>query len=400
MTVPTKQQRRVSSSWSRHGGGVTLFGFRRLVFLLALLCATSAGLVFLNHHQVTSTIPAGADGYHGSNHSSVPQQQQKQPQAKPSPPRLPEIYRQIAQQALSTSSWPDCDAFVKLLHTDPQSGKIVPPRFADGYGPVGVSFQFGRTQQQQQPQQHNQQAQALLSECTRALTAFVKEAESLYNSNNDNNTKNNNWFYKPPPATLHMIVAIFQAHPSFLSSDEERRAWQPIGPRQMPILIQSLHDALAQQPPIVVRLDSLLWTPDGALIAGFAEDNDENAIEEYLPFTQLKSTCVQAALRALPTGLTTRPKKLMHVTLGRLLRRPPTDAQQTALMALMQRYNRQVLPDLVRDIVSVHNNNNNNKGRMLLDELVLIREWTWLSNEYEELAVFSFDQDDRRQPKR
>ena len=298
---------------------------------------------------------------------------------------LSEIYASIREQATHhTPDWPRNQQFVSLLHKEKDTGHIVPPKFIDGLGPVGAYALL----------KDNTQAQAIFRCCLKGATAsFVKEAAPLY----QHSLKD--WFaYQPSPESLHMCIVIFQEHPSLLKGDADMKdIWQPIPPEALLPFLEKVTTVLVNGfDTMPLRLDSIFWTPDGALIAGLTEDvadqvvatNDNSIIPRYShtrerSFTRLRNTCKSVAEENLPIPLTSRPKKLIHVTLGRILFKPKSPSKEEQLHALMKRYNQQVLPSLLDRIRSAPEYNH---GRFAVQEIHLLREIVWMCNHYVELS--------------
>ena len=118
-------------------------------------------------------------------------------------------------------------------------------------------------------------------------------------------------------ASWHTVAAIFAENPVLLSEDE-RAKWQPVGPDQLARLGRRLEESLvdAPVPPLAITLHGLRVCADGALIAAFVED--ETAGGGFMPLRERAKTVGIEVLEVL----TTRPKKLIHVTLGRVLELP------------------------------------------------------------------------------
>eukprot|EP00542_Grammatophora_oceanica_P021163 CAMPEP_0194034824 /NCGR_PEP_ID=MMETSP0009_2-20130614/7265_1 /TAXON_ID=210454 /ORGANISM="Grammatophora oceanica, Strain CCMP 410" /LENGTH=161 /DNA_ID=CAMNT_0038675911 /DNA_START=103 /DNA_END=585 /DNA_ORIENTATION=- len=129
--------------------------------------------------------------------------------------------------------------------------------------------------------------------------------------------------------------------------------------------ISAHHTQRCQTPDL--RLDSLLWTPDGALIAGFVDETEPR-------FESLRESTTEIAGRVLDGRLTaSRPKTLIHVTLGRFLADAglgsgvnQRDLSEFAKLA--RTYNEDILPTLVQRI-----GKDERAGRMRITELSLVR---------------------------
>lgn len=301
------------------------------------------------------------------------------------PPRLGigEMYTQIAQMAACQmeKAWPQNENFRQLLARDEQ-GHLIPPHFPDGQGPIGVYALL----------KDNPNAQSILLKCLTAMDEFCRQL--MDNGNFTFGDDNEKWFYKPSPETFHICVTIFHEHPSLLVAGDDlkqRDNWKPLGNDDVRRLARSLRERVLLEQKnsnpsrtIQLELHSILWTPDGALIAGFVDkgDNDENAD----CFMKLRMMCANVAQETLQGPLTSRPKTLIHVTLGRILARP--EELSACAFDQMKRFNQHFLPQLVQEIAG---SKDYNYGRLELRQVSLIREIVWMCNEYLELATFELD---------
>ena len=95
-------------------------------------------------------------------------------------------------------------------------------------------------------------------------------------------------------------------------SDEDKARWRKVTDTDAKALAAALRERYAALEPPQLALDTLIVCADGALIAGFLETS-------YLaPFGALRSASTEVCAAVLGE-LTSRPKHLIHVTLGRLL---------------------------------------------------------------------------------
>jgi len=85
------------------------------------------------------------------------------------------------------------------------------------------------------------------------------------------------------------------------------------------------------------------------------------------------------AARVIGGTLTSRPKTLIHVTVGRILGAPEgmAEAQAAELAALVERYNLDVLPAVVAAAAP---------RSFTLNDVSLVRDSVWLMTEFEEYA--------------
>ena len=140
------------------------------------------------------------------------------------------------------------------------------------------------------------------------------------------------------------------------------------------VLAAALRDATSGLPAPLLHLDSLSITSDGAFIAGFCDDRLGS-------FAHLRAVATATGQATLGGELTSRPKALIHVTLGRLLGAPEgtTDEQRACFARVVRRYNRAVLPALVSR--SAHTS-------LRLATLSLARDRVWWMTEYELLDTW------------
>jgi hypothetical protein len=111
----------------------------------------------------------------------------------------------------------------------------------------------------------------------------------------------------------HLCVSVFQEHPSMLL-DEEKVHWRHVTDSDITNMIREFDTLFANMiTPIRLCLQSILLTPDGAMIAGFEECSDDLGL-----FQELRRESIRIGKQRIG-GLTSRPKNLIHVTLGRVL---------------------------------------------------------------------------------
>jgi len=286
---------------------------------------------------------------------------------------LSQSYRDIASRTKHLDRWPDSKNFCQdCLVFDQGLKSYKLPTFLDGHGPLGV---FGLLHD-------NPQADGILRPCDDIFTEFCAQLKIQVLKNDVSQVRAmDRWILHPPPSSHHISVAILQEHISFLKNQADIDNWQPISHST----IQQLADSLMseQQSKVVVppelELDSLLWTPDGALIAGFIDNNPEESFEK------LRSSSRQIAQDILGNAfLATRPKTLIHSTIGRVVGLPPgsTSTQYDTLTNIAQEYNERILPDAVQDIKMKH-------PSFTLDKVSLARNIVWMLQEYEVIQTWS-----------
>ncbi|KAK3254215.1 hypothetical protein CYMTET_36565 [Cymbomonas tetramitiformis] len=113
----------------------------------------------------------------------------------------------------------------------------------------------------------------------------------------------------------HATVCIFSENPTLLGEDE-RSVWHSIDEDKVHMLRTALEEGLCtdHELEVVVTLHGFRVCADGGLIAVFVEDAAQS-------FTALRASAKELGTRAIGP-LNSRPKKLIHVTLGRILELP------------------------------------------------------------------------------
>jgi hypothetical protein len=248
-------------------------------------------------------------------------------------------------------------------------------------------------------------------------------------NNDDDDNRNNNVMqgYLYPSPLMHMTLAIFQEHPRILD-EAGKKQWQHIDDERMEILIQRLGEFVYNgnfPETIPLVLDAIVLTPDGAMIAGFVEekrkatdgddkDDDDNDAGH---FARLRSGLLETARDVLGT-LSSRPKNLIHITLGRILGLPPEpppsastaataaaattapssstqqlereqyDARVLQVQQLVCHYNQQVFPRTVHELrkrgdggESTTASNSSLGAAFPLQDFSLVRNSVWLCEE-------------------
>jgi len=289
---------------------------------------------------------------------------------------LAQVYRDIAQRSNDLNRWPDSENFRKdCLIYDSKSQSYKLPEFHDGHGSLGV---FGFLHR-------NNAARSILTACDDVFLQFASDIRSriLSRTNQEQQAAFTRWLLQSPPTSHHISVAILQEHPIFLHDERNLEKWKPISDST----IYQLATSYSSDHPLVIsecpklQLDSLLWTPDGALIAGFIDQSSDQGFEK------LRQSSRSIARTVLGDVLTTRPKNLIHATVGRVIGLPPgaSDEQYQSLTELACQYNQDILPQTLEAIFS----ENNHGGAFTLQELSLARNKIWMMQEYKEYATWS-----------
>ena len=280
---------------------------------------------------------------------------------------LSEVYKSIAEASVNLGDgWPDADKFRSMLDVTPD-GKFVATHFPDDDGPLGV---FALMTQ-------NEDATCILRQGTECFDHFCKELTELSSQqgsvdNNEGDDKLLNYVLRQSPESLHISICIFQEHPKLLK-DGLPPDWSAIGQPEVASLLTALSNEQSRFPPPTLRLDRILWTPDGALIAGFVEENGTH-------YSRIKDSCQSCGKQVLKETQPTRVKNLIHVTLGRIVGLPSrwNLLQRTNVSEMVQKYNQSVLPDLVEKIRS---RQEYKYGKFRMEGATLLRNRRWLLEE-------------------
>jgi hypothetical protein len=364
---------------------------------------------------------------------------------------LSQVYADLAQRTNQLETWPDSKAFCEqclvprtILPTNTKSSDDDPhtsirvssttttttvytlPEFTDGHGPVGIFALL----------HNNDIARSILKLCDEAFDEFCHDVCNdilrlgTDNSNNNEqqqqrNAMKENWILQTLPTSHHITVAMIQEHPQFLrgGNKDDLKKWRPLSNTFLLELSDKLRhyhqtvffssssnneisspSSLPPPPPqMELQLDSVLWTPDGAMIAGFIDKNESSLSSS---FQQLRESSLDIVRREMGGDLmTSRPKNLIHVTLGRIVGLPPppppgerpmtstkttvTQSQQQkeqskALTELCRRYNTEYLPTLVDSIQKHHATG----GCFPLSHLSVARNKIWMMQDYMEYATW------------
>jgi len=305
---------------------------------------------------------------------------------------LKALYRQIADTASHhTPNWPASSDFCQLLDqtaaeedTNVSStiaataagvctNKYKAPRFAE-HGPFGLVALL--------TEDHNAAAQPLVRACLECFDWVVRDLVAIAAPTNTQLHIINQ------PSHPHVCVFLIHEHPSFLKHNKpphEHQWWRPVDDASMQQLVQDLTPLLLTSAPrqgILLQLDSILLTPDGGMIAGFVDVSKQ----QQDVYQNMKTECRHAVQQRLGGGeLTSRPKNLIHMTLGRILgfgtnleglRDNDSKNQQERVQELVRRYNEEILPETVQNIRREHGG-----GVWRLQDVCLLRNTVWFCDE-------------------
>lgn len=221
----------------------------------------------------------------------------------PPPPNLHQAYANIREQCdAAAGAWPQADKMRAHCHQD-ASGQWQPPAFSDGDGPIGCYAMLAQ----------NSAAVGVLQLCRSAFERGLlhKVRAALDESQHESYEQ---LLFIPEERTWHTCIAVFHEHPSLLD-EATRPKWRRVVGDEAKKVGAAVAARTSSMGGARLTLDSLCICADGALVAGFVDDEQGRA-------AALRDACAQAGADALGGELTSRPKKLLHVTLGRLLGAP------------------------------------------------------------------------------
>jgi len=254
---------------------------------------------------------------------------------------LERAYREIGRTgvgALELRDWPRSSYFLEHCETRPEDGALVPRRFADD-PVVGVSCELGEDQEHVR----------LLEKAQRVFSDILQEARDRCLTTAASKEFATRGIWWAPKESWHAVVSIFSENPDLLR-DDERETWTPFPEDKLKHELGSeLRSSLWAYPvpPINLRLYGYRVCADGALIACFvdadatkegAEESSSNgtskkfdektdsdpladAIDARTSFGALRRRVKSIGNTGIGTR-TSRPKRIIHVTLGRVLRLP------------------------------------------------------------------------------
>lgn len=272
------------------------------------------------------------------------------------------IRRECVERA---DGWPHSANILAKFEQDEATGVLSPPRFDDGHGPLGVYAML----------HDNAGALALLRWCRGAFEQLVRELAAPLSP--AQRARLALLTFKPEERTYHTVVAVFHEHPSLLS-EEQKDDWRPVDPPLCEACAAALQRRHEPMRAPTLALDSMCLTADGALIAGFVDDDEE-------AFAALRASSVEEAqeviVGAVGGALTSRPKRLIHVTLGRLLGAPEGlgSSERAHFASVAARYNEEALPGWLAS-------EGGPPREFTLERLSLVRDEIWPMQGFTELA--------------
>mmetsp|Transcript_22538 Transcript_22538/g.62627 ORF Transcript_22538/g.62627 Transcript_22538/m.62627 type:complete len:361 (-) Transcript_22538:2624-3706(-) len=323
---------------------------------------------------------------------------------------LSQVYWDMAQKSVD-ANWPLSDKIRSFFDPHPDSGFTnQPPVFPGDEGPIGMFCFFDAERG------YNVEGIELVQDCVALFSDFCRTTlpQHLGPSSSPSFEEDVQPYIVECKAS-HIAVAIFQENARLMASSTNEKQTNDllaVSSDQVQELVNVLlpaidsstqqstkiHDVIAKpnEPnkdvhskpietsllSIMLELDSIIWTADGALIAGFVDKGNVGGEEdkEATEFLSLRQNLIRNAKTVLPS-LTSRPKNLIHVTLGRVLGFSPDEAN---VSELIQRYNTHVWPQKVKELRHKH------RGGFPLSHITLHRNTVWLCEEGKYYATWKF----------
>lgn len=208
--------------------------------------------------------------------------------------------------------------------------------------------------------------------------------------------------YWPASHSLHVVMTVFSEHPSLLD-EAQRQRWQPVSVKQEQMLatrvricarsllhlprldayrfvsrmcqLRTTVLAPGATPPLAIDFRGCIVTPDGSMIATFVEADTGASLGD------LRTRLSTAGTTELGE-LNSRPKKLIHVTVGRLLTWP----YELLDAAAAERVGR-----VVASWADSLEAKRGTRERLWLTELELVRDVRWMMGEKDTIATFALE---------
>lgn len=227
--------------------------------------------------------------------------------------------------ALRASQWPQAAAMrEKLIVSDAKTGRLAPPRF--GSGVVGSAVFHDQTQEGKQ----------LFLNAREVMEAFLNDLAShaLGGDASRIATWQEQGVWWCPEEAFHTIVTIFMETKEILDNAEEKQKCREVSIEDEHQLAEALLVGLAKSTELKLQVRGYRITPDGALLVLFEEPHGEGN-----SFTALRQTVAHIGTNVLGE-LTSRPKNIIHATVGRVMLLPAdlSDAERAAAADVVRRW--------------------------------------------------------------
>lgn len=280
-----------------------------------------------------------------------------------------DLWRNTATRA---PQWPQAAAMRnKLVVADARTGRLAPPRFDSGV--VGSAVFYGQTQE----------GKELFLNARMVMEAFVNDL-ALHAMGGDTGRiaawREQAVWWCPEPA-FHTILTIFMETREILDNPEERQKCREVSVEEEHQLTEALLVGLAKYAELKLKVIGYRVTPDGALIVLFEEPRGEGN-----SFTALRQTAAYIGTSVIGE-LTSRPKNIIHATVGRVMLLPEdlSDAERAAATEVVRKWSqafgaghwpgkpRQSLPGL--------------HGTLPVPQIYLYRETVWWLTECRKVEI-------------
>ena len=333
------------------------------VSLVVIVCSHMRGATPL---ALSETLVPSNDASHCMHPSALPKAQQE----------LQTLYTSLLH-GVNASAWPDTDSHRKLWRglRRELNGRVEPVNF-DADGPLQTAF-FLR--------QSHLAMHLVADACTTVFEPFLKELR--HGLSNASLRVVDQGIFRPDPNALHTVAVVFSEHPSLLD-DADRAKWHHVTEAQLEILRSALREPVEAQCPLRLQLWGYAITADGSMVLLLAEAPNGSSLLE------LREE-IQSIGNATLGELNSRPKKLVHVSLMRLLDWPfarLTAAEQRHVAKTVGRWSdalsKQQLPSGAKlPNLGVH---------FQLDELELVRDLQWMMTRRRTYATYDLDSSAQR----
>lgn len=328
---------------------------------VGILCFGSLTLLLLSTSVLNNVLPSTL---------------RKTPAASTSTTSLSQVYKEIGAKALDIGeAWPDSHVSNLLFQRDDKGAYLI-PSFPEQDATLAVAALLHRSRDTREMLKEFDAIFASFlqdlrtSFCTNAGAGATAQDPNRQNSINLLEEELERYIWRIQEGTHHIVLAVFQEHPSLLLKESDKAKWYRVEEADA----EAVYHKIASQQPMDnqlpsprLKLDSMLLTRDGAMIAGFVDTTGS--------FQNIRASCLEIAHTVLGGG-TSRPKNLIHVTMGRVLALPQNlnAAQRQGVAKLVHDYNTQILPDTVAKIMQ---SSQPQGASFLLEELTMFRDLVW-----------------------
>jgi len=246
--------------------------------------------------------------------------------AEDSRTRRAQMYEDLWRNtAMRASQWPQAAGMrQKMVVADAKTGRLAPPRFESGV--VGSAVFFGQTQEGKQ----------LFQNARVVMEAFLNDLAS--HALGGDVVRIATWqeqgVWWCPEEAFHTIVTIFMETKEILDNVEEKQKCREVSIEEEHQLTEALSVGLAKFTDLKLKVIGYRVTPDGALLVLFEEPKGEGN-----SFTALRQTAAHIGTGVLGE-LTSRPKNIIHATVGRVLLLPVdlSDAERAAAADVVRKW--------------------------------------------------------------